>query len=216
MKRILLLTTLAAMLAAAMALSGVAQAAPTSDSPNAKCEKLAAQTLGPSFNPANYTFHGSTAGNDIFTGDAGTLEVFCGFGGDDGAFEVQEGDIFLGGAGVDSVNLNNGTFYGGAGNDLVNTNIGTFNGGEGNDFVRINNGIFNGGEGNDSVSLFNQGTFNGGAGNDSVNTNIGTFNGEAGDDSVTTNDVGGTFNGGAGDDSVNTNRGTVDLGDEPL
>ena len=232
MKRILLLTTLAAMMAAAMALFGVAQAKPISDSPDAKCEKLAIQTLGASFNPANYTFHGSTAGNDIFTGDAGTLEVFCGFGGDDGAFEVQEGDIFLGGAGVDSVNLNNGTFYGGAGNDLVNTNIGTFyggagndlvftnkgtfNGGEGNDFVRINNGIFNGGEGNDSVHLFNQGTFNGGAGNDSVNTNIGTFNGEAGDDSVITNDVGGTFNGGAGDDSVNTNRGTVDLGDEPL
>src|SRR5215217_3487959 len=140
MKRILLLTTLAAMLAAAMALSVVALAAPTSDSPNAKCEKLAAQTLGPSFNPANYTFHGSTAGNDIFTGDAGTLAVFCGFGGDDGAFEVQEGDIFLGGAGVDSVSLNNGTFYGGAGNDLVNTNIGTFNGEAGDDSVNTNRG----------------------------------------------------------------------------
>ena len=216
MKRILLLTTLAAMMAAAMALFGVAQAKPISDSPDAKCEKLAIKTLGASFNPANYTFHGGTTGNDTFTGDAGTLEVFCGFGGDDGAFEVQEGDIFLGGAGVDSVNLNNGTFYGGAGNDLVNTNIGTFNGGAGNDLVFTNNGTFNGGEGNDSVHLFNQGTFNGGAGNDSVNTNIGTFNGEAGDDSVTTNDVGGTFNGGAGDDSVNTNRGTVDLGDEPL
>src|SRR5215217_7967695 len=140
MKRILLLTTLAAMLAAAMALSGVAQAKPTSDSPDAKCEKLAIQTLGASFNPANYTFHGGTTGNDTFTGDAGTLEVFCGFGGDDGAFEGQEGDIFLGGAGVDSVNLNNGTFYGGAGNDLVNTNNGTFNGGDGDDTVVTNRG----------------------------------------------------------------------------
>ena len=167
MKRILLLTTLAAMLAAAMALSGVAQAKPTSDSSDAKCEKLAIQTLGPSFNAANYTFHGGTAGPDdfSFTGTAEQPDVFCGFGsgaegGDfDGIFTLEAGDIFLGGAGDDSVNLNQGTFYGGEGNDSVTTNSGTFNGEAGDDTVTTND-----------VG----GTFNGGAGDDSVTTNNGT------------------------------------------
>src|SRR5215208_4024095 len=85
MKRILLLVTLAAMLAAALALSGVAQAKPTATSADRQCMKLAIQTL-PNFKPAHYTFHGGT--DDImvvadFTGQ-GTEEgndVFCGFGG---------------------------------------------------------------------------------------------------------------------------------------
>jgi hypothetical protein len=59
---------LAVMLAAPRALSGVAQAKPISDSPDAKCAKLAIETLDYSFNPANYTFLGGTEGADDFSG----------------------------------------------------------------------------------------------------------------------------------------------------
>ena len=61
MKRLFMLMALALMLAAAMALSGVAQARPISGSADAKCAKLTIKTLGPSFNPSNYTFIGGTA-----------------------------------------------------------------------------------------------------------------------------------------------------------
>jgi hypothetical protein len=54
------------MLAVAMAVSGVAQAKPISGKADAQCVKLAIMTLGPSFNPSNYTFIGGTASNDIF------------------------------------------------------------------------------------------------------------------------------------------------------
>jgi len=64
MRHILLLTTLAAMMAAAMALSGVAQAAPIGGKADAQCAKEAIKTLGPGVNPSTYTFHGGTAGND--------------------------------------------------------------------------------------------------------------------------------------------------------
>jgi hypothetical protein len=84
MKRIfILLAPLALMLGAAMALSGVAQAGPVGSKADAQCLTLASKTLGSSFNPSNYTFHGGTAGNDTFTGTDGQSEVFCGFGGDD-------------------------------------------------------------------------------------------------------------------------------------
>src|ERR671910_2624464 len=120
MKRILLLTTLAAMLAAAMALSGVAQAAPISDKADARCAKLTIKTLGPSFNPSNYTFFGGTEGIDNFTLQATDgPDVFCGFGGNDEIGILFVGDIFLGGAGDDLVYFNSGTFYGGAGDDIV-------------------------------------------------------------------------------------------------
>src|SRR5919199_2068119 len=102
MKRIMLLVTLVLMLAAALALSGVAQAKPISDSPDAKCEKLAIQTLGSSFNPANYTFHGGTAGDDNFSyqGISGPV-VFCGFGGNDSVVGgIGAGEIFLVGGGL--------------------------------------------------------------------------------------------------------------------
>jgi hypothetical protein len=143
MRRILLLTTLAAMMAAARALSGVSQARPISGSADAKCAKLAIKTLGPSFNPSNYTFHCGSADSNDFTG-VGTddPDVFCGFGGDDlisfdpsSFISLEAGDIFLGGAGIDSVSINRGTFYGE----------------EGDDFVEENNGIFVGGEGCDDV-----------------------------------------------------------------
>jgi hypothetical protein len=166
-KRILLLTTLAAMLAAAMALSGVAQAAPTiGTTADAKCLAEAAKTVEqPGFKPADYTFIGGTEGDDNFT-DPGTggPYVFCGFGGDDsietlddsGRPTLDDRDIFLGGEGNDYVSNNEGTFYGGEGNDEVNHNFdGTFYGGAGNDVVHDNQGTFYGGPGNDLVDRGN-------------------------------------------------------------
>jgi Ca2+-binding RTX toxin-like protein len=190
-KRIVLLTTLAAMLVAAMALSGVAQAAPISDRADAQCAKLAVKTLGPSFNPSNYTFIGGTEGDDFsLEGTANVPDVFCGFGGIDQQLTLDEGDIFLGGAERDVVNTNYGTVYGGAGNDRVLDNYGTFYGEEGDDLV-FNN--------------WAEGTVYGGAGNDEVRSNHGTFYGEEGDDLVRENFAGATFNGGAGNDVVHFN-----------
>ena len=214
MKRILMLLSVAAMMAAAMALSGVAQAAPVDGKADAKCEKLAIKTLGPDFNPANYTFNGGTEGNDpatTFTPTQGQPDVICGFGGDDSIFTLEAGDIFLGGEGNDSVYYGNrGTVNGGDGDDYVGTNDGTVNGGDGDDVVPTNGllGTFNGGEGNDSV-YYNStgGTVNGGEGDDSVYLNYGTFNGGEGDDVVNSNYEGATFNGGEGSDSVTNDRG---------
>ena len=161
MKRVLLLVTLALMLAAAMALSGVAQAAPTiASKADAKCLAEAAKTVEqPGFNPSNYTFHGGTAGNDNFdTSATDGPDVFCGFGGDDSIGVLAPGDIFLGGAGNDTVlKANGGTFYGGEGNDLVHENhlSGIFYGGEGNDLVHANVGTFYGGPGDDTVGSGN-------------------------------------------------------------
>jgi hypothetical protein len=158
MKRVLLLITVASMLAAAMALSGVAQAAPINDSADAKCLKLTIKTLGPSFNPSNYTFIGGTEGNDSsFLGEATDVpDVFCGFGGADGGTHgtLDEGDIFLGGEGDDYVGANYGTIYGQEGNDRVlEYNYGKFYGGAGNDFVPINyyGATFYGEEGVDAI-----------------------------------------------------------------
>jgi hypothetical protein len=120
MKRVSLLVTVALMLAAAMTLSGVAQAAPTTGTKaDAMCLAEAAKTLKPGFNPSNYAFHGGTTGDDDFDGQATAgPDVFCGFGGDDQIGYVDEGDIFLGGAGKDSVFYGSySTFYGGAGDD---------------------------------------------------------------------------------------------------
>jgi hypothetical protein len=142
MRRILLLTTLAAMLAAAMALSGVAQAAPTiGTKADAKCLAEAAKTLQPGFKPADYAFHGGTEGDNDFNGQGTAVgkDVFCGFGGADST-GVQPGDIFLGGTGNDSAHTNKGTFYGEAGDDFVMLNSGTFDGGDGTDRVEFNLG----------------------------------------------------------------------------
>ena len=114
-KRILLLTTLAAMLAAAIALSGVAQAEPTiGTKADAKCLAEAAKTVEqPGFKPADYTFIGGTEGDDNFTDPAmGGSFVFCGFGGDDSIIGAEvtlsTRDIFLGGEGDDVVHSNFG------------------------------------------------------------------------------------------------------------
>ena len=162
MRRILLLASMALMFAAAMALSGVAQAKTTIGGPTAaQCKNLAIKTLGKGFDPSGYTFVVGTGGNDDFTGQATAgNDVFCGFGGDDSIYTLDQGSIFLGGDGNDSVIKNYGTFYGGDGNDSVfGGNLGTFYGGDGNDYVNINN----------------YGYFDGGAGVDSVETNSGTL-----------------------------------------
>jgi hypothetical protein len=142
MKRFFMLMALALMLGAAMALSGVAQAAPISDKADAQCAKLAIRTLGPSANPSNYTFHGGTEDTDSFSleGTADVPDVFCGFGSFDLIATLDEGDIFLGGAGNDFVGSNHGTFYGEEGDDHVRVNFGTFYGGAGDDSVDSNAG----------------------------------------------------------------------------
>src|SRR5215212_1149482 len=134
------------MLASAMALSGVAQAKPISDKADSQCAKLAIKTFGPSFNPSTYTFHGGTVGEDNFTfveGSADGSDVYCGFGSNDQIDTLNVGDIFLGGAGNDTVAFNAGTFNGGDGDDFVSNDnevTGTFNGGEGTDTVTDNQG----------------------------------------------------------------------------
>ena len=158
MKRIIMLVTLALMVASAVAISGVAQAKPTTGTKaDAKCLVEAAKTVDqPGFNPSNYTFHGGTEGSDNFTGQAELTagpDVFCGFGGDfDTILTLEAGDIFLGGAGSDQVVVNEGTFYGGEGNDFVATNNGTFFGEAGDDRVGPNSGTFDGGDGTDTVT----------------------------------------------------------------
>jgi Ca2+-binding RTX toxin-like protein len=182
MRRILLLVTVASMLAAALALSGLAQATPVATSADRQCMQLAIQTL-PNFKPAHYTFHGGT--DDImvfddFTGQ-GTTEgndVFCGFGGQNGITTLGDGDIFIGGSVDDVVAFNSGTFYGQEGVDLVGNNeiSGIFYGGAGDDIVQRNEGTFYGQEGNDFVEVNRpEGTFFGGAGNDTVSVNQGIF-----------------------------------------
>ena len=141
MKRILLLVTVGLMLGAAMALSGVAQAA---GSPSAKCQQEAA-SLG--LNLVGYKFiGGNNKKNDDFTRKAttGVPEVFCGLGGNDSIATINGGiDMFIGGDGQDSVGtLINGTFKGEAGDDSVSYigSGGLFNGGEGTDSVFISDG----------------------------------------------------------------------------
>ena len=127
MRRILLLMSLALMLASALAVGGVAQAKTTiGGKAQAHCKNLAIATIGPDFDPSGYTFVVGTAGNDTFTNTLGQREVFCGYGGDDVISYTEEGEFFLGGAGDDYVQENVGTFYGGEGNDTVSRNAGTF------------------------------------------------------------------------------------------
>src|SRR5215204_64455 len=99
MKRIFMLLALALMVVAAMALSGVAQAA----SPKVRCQQEAA-SLGVDL--TGYTFVYGNKKNNDFTDTVGQPEVFCGFGGVDTIRTLAEGDIFIGGAGDDSVYYN--------------------------------------------------------------------------------------------------------------
>src|SRR5215210_3511245 len=165
MKRMFMLLSLALMIGAAMALSGVAQAA----SPTAKCKQAAieATTLsGTSFDPTTYNFiAGNNKKNDNFTSKntQGSKDVFCGFGGDDEIANIDADDIFIGGAGGDATagGANYGIFYGGDGSDGASYNYGTLYGDAGDDTLQFNYGTFNGGDGSDYVED-NFGTFYGG------------------------------------------------------
>ena len=136
MRRIWLMMSMALMFAAAMALSGAAQAAPGDNKATAQCKAEAIRTLQPGLKLSDYHFVGGTVGDDYFdrAATAGP-DVFCGFGGNDSITDLDAGDIFLGGNGNDTVLRNNGTFYGGAGDDYVYYNHGTFYGEAGNDYV---------------------------------------------------------------------------------
>src|SRR5919112_301127 len=155
MKRIFMLMAVALMLVAAMALSGVAQAA---GSPTARCKQEAAN-LGI---VGSYNFVGGNnkrADNFSSKATAGA-DVFCGFGGNDSIGTLDAGDFFIGGDGLDTVTTNNGTFNGGSGDDSVAYNYSTFNAGSGNDSVGLNFnfGIFNGSDGLDTVNENRGGT----------------------------------------------------------
>lgn len=191
MRRILLLTTLALMLAAAMALSAAAMAKPASATVLSRCVERVQAKLGPSFDPSGYTFVGGTKGDDDFTGKATAgQDVFCGFGGTDSIRTLDQGDIFLGGVDDDLVNEDTyGTFYGGAGSEYVSYNRGTFYGSAGNDYAGYNYSTFYGGADSDQVTA-NEGTFYGQMGDDSVYNNFGTFYGGDGADVVTSHDSG--------------------------
>jgi hypothetical protein len=200
MKRIFMLLSLALMIGAAMALSGVAQAA----SPTAKCKAAAGLLPAPADSTSYKFIAGSDRKNDNFNSkNTQGKDVFCGFGGNDSIANLAADDIFIGGTGDDTVDYNYATFNGGLGNDTVWNNYATFNGDEGSDFVSSNQpgGTFNGGLDNDYVdSNYVGATVYGGLGGDQVVNNYGTFNGDAGDDYADYNY--GTFNGGDGTDTV--------------
>jgi Ca2+-binding RTX toxin-like protein len=163
-KRIFVLMALALMLVAAMALSGVAQAA----SPRAKCKQEAA-SLGLSLDGYNFIY-GNNKNNDLSSQATAGPDFFCGLGGNYRVLTLDAGDIFVGGAGDDDVYSNGGTFNGGDGNDSV--------------YYLSSGATFIGGAGNDSVTTALGGTFYGDADNDSVHNNDATFYGGDGIDTV--------------------------------
>lgn len=133
-------------------------------------------------NPGKANFIVGSEGSDDFSWDRLTpgVDVICGFGGDDGVEILGGGDIFLGGAGNDTVyEQYSGMFNGGGGNDHLGFMYGgEFNGDAGDDRVDVvYGGTFNGGAGKDRVDALAGGIFNGGAGNDFVRFLVGgTFN----------------------------------------
>ena len=185
--------------AAGMVVGVTASPAAAAPSDRARCiqEVAQARLMGPGTNPGRANYVVGTEGDDTFTLTEG-VDVVCGFGGNDliQASEVdgvvvnalEAGDVFLGGAGDDTVFVVRG---------------GVFNGGPGDDAVYVvPGGVFNGGPGDDVVVLLDAGTFNGGPGSDYVShMSGGVFNGGEGPDVV--DDLhGGTFNGGPGEDIV--------------
>lgn len=159
--------------------------------PLAECkQELAAAGLT---EPTNANYILGTDGDDAFElPPYGTNDVICGFAGNDHIGgprvnqDLQDGDIFLGGAGNDTqYTVYGGTFVGGEGDDVTNNMYaGIFTGGTGNDRVggpatdqgTLGGGTFNGGDGNDLVYYQSGGIFNGEAGCDQVNHfGFGTF-----------------------------------------
>ena len=145
-------TSVSAALALCLALAlGAAAPAMAADDARGRCVSEAARAglIGRDSNPSNTNFVAGTEGDDYFFDGLATAgrDVLCGFGGGDVVGTLGEGDIFLGGPGVDDVAiLEGGTFLGGAGSDFVGLQRGgTFNGGAGEDAVIIEQtgGTFN-------------------------------------------------------------------------
>ena len=138
-RSLLLLTTMAL---GVLMVSSVAQAA----SPRAQCKQEAA-SLGVYL--TGYKFVYGNNKTNVFTDTAGQPEVFCGLGGNDTIRTLAEGDIFISGAGTDSVYDNYGTFNGDAGDDSVYYNEvgGHFDGGDGYDTVGYDEGTLENVEG---------------------------------------------------------------------
>ena len=140
MRRSLLLLTTVAL--GVLMVGSVAQAA----SPTARCLQEA-QSLTDSTLTGYNVVVGNNKRADYFTGKATAgADLFCGRGGNDQIDTLDTDDIFIGGAGEDTVGggcsdvegttcINYGTFYGGDGRDVVYFNNGTFIGGAGDDFV---------------------------------------------------------------------------------
>jgi hypothetical protein len=145
MRRTLLLLTTMAL--GVLMVSSVAQAA----SPTASCLQEAQTLTGSTLTGYNVVVGKNRADNFTSKATAGG-DVFCGRGGSDAIGTLDAGDIFIGGAGDDSVLDNYGTFLGGAGNDTLDGNVGIFGGGAGDDSVSTNlGGTFYGGDGIDTV-----------------------------------------------------------------
>ena len=176
-----------------------------------------------------------TGRDDVFSGASLTdgRDLVCGFGGDDRLANADGpplalGDVFLGAAGDDAVELvrAGGFADGGQGDDRVGRLTASFfedepaagfSGGSGNDTVGFLGGVpglvtFDGGDGDDRVDRHFGGTFNGDAGNDAVTGDLGgdgegsphpQFNGGAGDDHVRYMYFA-RFEGGDGDDTADT------------
>ena len=152
-----------------------------------------------------------TSGDDVV--DAADLDpgqvLYCGFGGSDQITSrepLRGGDVFVGGAGDDSVLAQvGGLFIGGPGDDSVALlKGGEFLGGADADHVdEIDGGVFRGLDGVDEVADLSSGTFRGGTGGDIVGVmRGGAYYGGAGADQVMSTIWTGLFDGGDGPDRV--------------
>jgi len=102
-----------------------------------------------------------TGGYDTFTNTAGA-DLFCASDGGSTILSLDEGDLYIGGGGNDSIDeMNGGYFIGGGGNDSIEVLYGgTFVGHGGNDSVSVQaGGNFNGNDGNDSITFAYGGTY---------------------------------------------------------
>ena len=167
--------------------------------------------------PIDFDFTG-TAGNDSFAGSghpAGT-------------------SVATGGAGDDSLRLDQGAVYGGAGDDTL-TGQDRLDGGAGDDLIQLRTseiqsqprfvGEAYGGDGNDTLEAWEEDAFtsnglvlDGGAGDDLIRINqSGAVTADGGDDIVVSTLNGGTITLGAGQDTlavdVDDERGTTALTD---
>ena len=130
-RTLLLLTTMALAL---LMVSSVAQAA----SPTARCQQEAESLTGLNLTGYNFIVGNNKRADNFSSKATAGADVLCGRGGDDFIATLDAGDIFIGGAGNDFVDIystNYGTFYGGDGADFVYYNNGTFDGDTGDDFV---------------------------------------------------------------------------------